>query len=199
MPSVCVPSIFGVSTTSMPPLSWGPVKATLLQSRPGSTNGNAWEVSTAMTTKRLPLPSADTAAILPSKPGGMSGPNATFAQFAGSNCRPSGSFREAKNAGSMARGLMSVTVNSGPKVGFTSATLPMSAVGAGAVLAPAAQPTSQHTDVSARATLNTVANLPNRDAQLRNVDTVLTNRSAANCGVSAGSTEPGSVVNVVNA
>jgi hypothetical protein len=129
----------------------------------------------------------------------MSGPSATFAQFAGSNASPSGSFRDEKNPGSMALVATSVTLNSGPKVGFSSKTLPISAVGAGGVFAADEQPTSQHTDASATATLNTVANLPNPDAQLRNVDTVLTNRSAANCGVSAGSTEPGSVVNVVNA
>ena len=48
-------------------------------------------------------------------------------------------------------------------------------------------------------TLNTGANLPNADAQPRNVDTVLTSKSAAYCGGNAGSAEPGSVVSVVNA
>ena len=35
--------------------------------------------------------------------------------------------------------------------------------------------------------------------QPRNADTAFTSRSAANCGVSAGSGEPGSLITVVNA
>ena len=61
------------------------------------------------------------------------------------------------------------------------------------------QPASTHTDAVASNTLNIVANLPKADAQPRNVDTVLTSSSAANCGGSAGSAEPGSVVSVVKA
>jgi hypothetical protein len=68
-----------------------------------------------------------------------------------------------------------------------------------AVSVPDEQPASTHTDATASTTFNIVANLPKPVAQLRNVDTVLTSRSAANCGGSAGSAEPGSVVSVVNA
>ena len=182
----------------MPPRIWGPANATLVQSFPGSSNGKAWEVSTAMTTNRSPLPSAETAAILPCKPGGMSGPVATFAQFPGSNVSPSGSFRPEKNFGSIALSEMSTTLNSGPKLDFTPATLLMSAF-VEEPLAPDEQPASTHTDAIATPTFNTVVNLPNADGQPRNVDTVLTSRSAANRGVSAGSAEPGSVVTVVNA
>jgi len=64
---------------------------------------------------------------------------------------------------------------------------------------PDEQPASAQTDAAASNTLNIVANLPKTAAQPRNVDTVLTSRSAANCGDSAGSAEPGSVVSVVNA
>ena len=93
---------------------------------------------------------------------------------------------------------MSATLNSGPKLDFTPTILVMSAL-VEAALVPDEQPASTHTDAIANARLNTVANLPKPDAQLRNVDTVLTSRSAANCGGSAGSAEPGSVVSVVNA
>jgi hypothetical protein len=68
-----------------------------------------------------------------------------------------------------------------------------------AVFGAGEHPASRHTDAIASATLNIVANLPNAGVQLRNVDTVLTNRSAANCGGSAGNAEPGSVVRVVKA
>ena len=57
----------------------------------------------------------------------------------------------------------------------------------------------RYTDAVASNIFNIVANLPKADAQLRNVDTVLTSRSAANCGGSAGSAEPGSAVSAVNA
>ncbi|MFW3113384.1 hypothetical protein MHAE_06367 [Mycobacterium haemophilum DSM 44634] len=67
------------------------------------------------------------------------------------------------------------------------------------VAGPDEQPASKHADATANTIFNIVANLPKVDVQLRNVDTVLTSRSAANCGASAGSAEPGSVVNVVNA
>ncbi|GJO03207.1 hypothetical protein NJB1728f10_36080 [Mycobacterium marinum] len=73
----------------------------------------------------------------------------------------------------------------------------MSAVIEGA--APCEHPTSKHTNPSASATFDIVATLPNTKGQLRNIATVLTSRSAANCGGSGGSTEPGSVVTAVNA
>src|SRR5277367_5521232 len=99
-----------------------------------------------MTTNRLPLPSADTAAILPCTPGGMSGPAATFAQFAGSKVSPSGSLREEKNLGSIALSATSATWNSGPKLDFTVTTLLMSALVGG--LPPDEQPASTHTDAA---------------------------------------------------
>src|ERR1700756_4443936 len=188
----------GASITSRPPRTWAPANATLAQSFPGSLNGRAFEVSTAMTTNRLPLPSAETAAIFPCKSAGMSGPTATFAQFAGSKVSPSGSFRADSSWGSIALSEMSVTLYSGPKLDFTSATLLMSAF-AEEVSVPDEQPASTHANAVASNTFNIVANLPKANAQLRNVDTVLTSRSAANCGGSAGSAEPGSVVSVVNA
>src|SRR5882757_1695527 len=164
MPSVCAPSIFGASITSTAPRTPAPVNAILPQSFPGSLNGSAWEVSSPMTTNRLPLPSAETAAMLPCKPGGMSGPTAAFAQFGGSKVSPSGSLREAKNWGSMPLGATSTTLNSGPKLGLTSTILPMSAF-APEEFASDEQPTSQHTDASASSTtLNIVVNLPNADA-----------------------------------
>ena len=93
---------------------------------------------------------------------------------------------------------MSVTLNSGPKLDLTPATLAMSRSRRRAFGAEE-HPASKHTDAIASTTLNIVANLPKAGVQLRNVDTVLTSRSAANCGGSAGSAEPGSVVSVVNA
>ncbi|CNH82237.1 Uncharacterised protein [Mycobacterium tuberculosis] len=100
--------------------------------------------------------------------------------------------------GSIALSPTLVTLNSDPKLDLTPAILAMStfeeaAFGAGA------HPASRHTDAVASTTLNIVANLPKASVQPRKVDTVLTNRSAANCGGSAGSAEPGSVVSVVNA
>lgn len=171
-----------------------PGKVTLLQSFPGLGAGSGWDVSTAMTTNRLPLPSAETAAMLPCNPVGSWGPAATCAQFAGSKLSPSGSLRAEKNPGSMALGVTSVTVYSGPKPDFTSATLAMSPVEAVVELAPDEQPTSQHTDPTASTALRIVVNLPNAAPELRNVDTVLTSRSAANCGASGGRTDPGSVI-----
>src|SRR5208283_1089978 len=153
----------GASTTSMPPRSCGPENATLLQSFPGSLSGKAFEVSTAMTTNRLPLPSAETAAILPCKSGGISGPTAAFAQFAGSKVSPSGSFRADSSLGSIALSVMSVTLYSGPKLDFTSATLLMSTF-AEEVSAPDEQPASTHTAAIASNTFNIVANLPKADA-----------------------------------
>ncbi|AMC62977.1 Uncharacterised protein [Mycobacterium tuberculosis] len=94
----------------------------------------------------------------------------------------------------MALGVTSVTVYSGPKPDFTSATLAMSPVEAVVELAPDEQPTSQHTDPTASTALRIVVNLPNAAPELRNVDTVLTSRSAANCGASGGRTDPGSVI-----
>jgi hypothetical protein len=64
---------------------------------------------------------------------------------------------------------------------------------------PDEQPASTHTAATASNTFDIVANLPKRAPQLRNIDTVLTSRSAANCGGNTGSAEPGSVVRVVNA
>jgi hypothetical protein len=93
---------------------------------------------------------------------------------------------------------MSLTLYSGPKLDFTPAILLIS-VFVKEVSVPDAQPASTHTDAIANTTFNIVANLPKPDAQLRNVDTVLTSKSAANWGGSAGSAEPGSVVSVVNA
>ena len=152
-----------------------------------------------MTTYRLPSPSADTAAILPCKSGGMSGPTATFAQSGGSKVSPSGSFRADSNLGSIALSLISATLNSGPKLDFTPETLAISALSRRRPRPVSEQPASTHTDAIANATFNIVANLPKPVAQLRNVDTVLTSRSAANWGGSAGNAEPGSVVSVVNA
>lgn len=77
-------------------------------------------------------------------------------------------------------------------------TLPISAF-ADESFAPDEQPASTHPDATASKTLNTVANLPNAGVQPRKASTVCTSRSAANCGGSAGSAEPGSVVSVVNA
>src|ERR1700739_518612 len=188
----------GASITSMPPRSCVPLNATLAQSFPGVWNGRAFEVSTAMTTNRLPLPSAETAAMLPCKSGGISGPTAAFAQFAGSKVSPAGSLRADSSWGSIALSEISVTLYSGPKLDFTSATLLMSAF-AEEASEPDEQPASTHTDAAASNTFNIVANLPKADVQLRNVDTVLTSRSAANCGGSAGSAEPGSAVSAVNA
>lgn len=64
---------------------------------------------------------------------------------------------------------------------------------------PDEQPAVTHTAAIASNTLDTGANLPKAAAQPRNADTVLTSKSAANFGGSAGSAEPGSVVSVVNA
>ena len=136
--------------------------------------------------------------MLPCRSGGISGPPATFAQLAGSNVNPSGSLRAASSLGSIALWLMSVTAKSGPKLDLTPVTLAMSMV-VEAVFGAGAHPESTHTDAIASATFNIVANLPKAIVQPRNVDTVLTSRSAANCDGSAGSAEPGSVVSVVNA
>src|ERR1700722_17745482 len=135
------------------------------------------------------MPSADTAAMLPCRSGGISGPPATCAQAAGSNVSPSGSLWADNNLGSIALSLIAVTLNSGPKLDLTPPTFAMSTVvevgfGVGE------HPESTHTDAIASTTLNIVANLPKAGVQLRNVDTVLTSRSAANCGGSAGSAEP---------
>ena len=86
--------------------------------------------------------------------------------------------------------LMSVTLSSGPKLDFTSAIFVISAFVA-ALSAPDEQPASTQ-QLRSRANLNTGANLPKTGAQPRNVDTVFTSKSAANCGVNAGSAEPGS-------
>ena len=137
--------------------------------------------------------------MLPCRSGGMSGPTAAFAQFAGSKVSPSGSLRADSSLGSIARSVMSVTLYSGPKLDFTSETLLMSTF-AEALSAPDEQPTSRHTAAIASNTLqHRGQSTQSTDAQPRNADTVLTSRSAANCGDSAGSAEPGSVVSVVNA
>ena len=130
--------------------------------------------------------------------GGMSGPTAAFAQLAGSKVSPSGSLRADSSLGSIALSLMSVTLNSGPKLDLTSATLAMSTL-VEEVFGSDEHPASNQTDAIASTTFNIVANLPKAGVQPRNADTVLTSRSAANCGGSAGSGEPGSVVSVVNA
>lgn len=70
-----------------------PGKSHLAAVFPGAGAGSGWDVSTAMTTNRLPLPSAETAAMLPCNPVGSWGPAATCAQFAGSKLSPSGSLR----------------------------------------------------------------------------------------------------------
>lgn len=126
----------------------------------------------------------------------MSGPAATFAQFAGSNVNPSGSFRPASSLGSIPRSLMSLTLKSGPKLDLTSTTLLMSTFATGVA---DEHPARTQAAASASNILDIVANLPKRIVQLRNVDTVLASRSAANRGGRTGSAEPGSVVSVVNA
>src|ERR1700704_2768635 len=148
----------GASTTSRLPRSWAPANATLLHSFPGSLTGSGLEVSSAMTTYRSPLPSADTAAMLPCTSGGMSGPDANFAQFAGSKGSPAGSLRADSSLGSTARSEMSMTLNSGPKLDFTPTTLPMSALVA-AVSVLDEQPASTHTAAIAHTSLDIVANL----------------------------------------
>src|SRR6516225_4328600 len=154
----------GASITSRPPRTPAPVNPTLVQSFPGSLSGSAFEVSTAMTTNRLPLPSAETAAMLPCKSGGISGPAATLAQLAGSKVSPSGSLRADSSLGSIALSLISVTLNSGPKVDLTPATLAMSTF-ADEVLGSEEHPASKHTDAIASTTFNIVDNLPKAGVQ----------------------------------
>ena len=81
-----------------------------------------------MVMNRLPAPSAESAVMLPLISAGNCGPTANFAQSAGSNFNPSGSFCAASILGSMPVIGTSVTVNSGPNDDFTSATFAMLAV-----------------------------------------------------------------------
>ena len=98
----------------------------------------------------------------------------------------------------MALSLTSVTVNSGPKLDLTAATWAMSTF-AEEVFGAEEQPASRHMEAIANTVLAIGANLPNADGQLRNMATVLTSRSAANCGGNDGCADPGSVVSVVKA
>jgi len=111
-PSVRVPSICGASTTSRAPRTGPPSNPTLLQFRPGSLNGTGFEVCSAMAMKRLPFPSADTAAMLPCRPGGTSWPTTNFAQSLGSNFIPSGSLWGESTLGSIPVLGISVTLKS---------------------------------------------------------------------------------------
>ena len=96
----------------------------------GSVNGTGADVCTAITMKRLPLPSADTAAMFPCKPGGVSSGTTELAQSGGSNFSPGGSLCADSTLGSMAVFEVSLTLYSGPKADFTWEIFAISAVGA---------------------------------------------------------------------
>ncbi|MDT5142550.1 MAG: hypothetical protein QOI79_1887, partial [Mycobacterium sp.] len=99
--------------------------------------------------------------------------------------------------GSMAVFEVSLTLYSGPKADFTWEIFAISAVGAVSD-APLEHAATRQALPIATAIRIIRANLTHRP-QPRKADTVFTNRSAANCVVSAGSGEPGSLISVVNA
>jgi hypothetical protein len=92
----------------------------------------------------------------------------------------------------------SLTLNSGPKSDLTCEILVISADGAVSDDPCDEQPASKQALPIATAILITRVNLV-QGPQARNADTVFTNRSAANCGVSGECDEPGSLISAVNA
>ncbi len=180
-PSVCACRC-GTSTTSMPPRSCVPQVTCCSLSSWGRQRLGRLHRDDDETGCRCPR---RVAAMLPCNLVGSWGPAATCAQFADRN-QPVGQFAGGKNPGRWAR------EDIGDGVFRSKARLPrhLGDVAGRAVveLASMAADRRQHTDPTASTAF--VVNLPNAAPELRNVDTVLTSRSAANCGAVADAPTP---------